>query len=123
MKITMKDCRMDTFSVSGAGGQRRDHTNTGVRITHIASGATGIGSESRKQIDNKRTAFVRMANSPTFRDWASAQTGLGESMPVVQETQVIRTYNLVDNRVVDHRTKKKSALVDSILNGDLDLVR
>ncbi len=32
--VTMSDCDMTTFTVSGAGGQRRDKCQTGVRITH-----------------------------------------------------------------------------------------
>jgi len=33
--VTIKDCKVETFSVSGAGGQRRDKKQTGVRITHL----------------------------------------------------------------------------------------
>jgi protein subunit release factor B len=32
--VTMNDCDMQTFTVSGAGGQHRDKAKTGVRITH-----------------------------------------------------------------------------------------
>lgn len=113
---------MSTFSVSGGGGQRRDHTNTGVRITHIASGATGMGTESRKQIDNKRDAFIRMANSPMFKAWARKQMDLEDTGIVVQEPKVIRTYNFIDKRVTDHRTKRKSSLIESVLDGNLDLL-
>lgn len=71
MKVSVKYCKMTTFSVDGAGGQRRDHTNTGVRLVHPPSGAVGVGTDSRKQSDNKRTAFINLVNSPTFRAWYS----------------------------------------------------
>lgn len=32
--VTMADCEVSTFTVSGAGGQRRDKKETGVRVTH-----------------------------------------------------------------------------------------
>lgn len=32
--VTMSDCDMSTFTVSGPGGQHRDKAKTGVRITH-----------------------------------------------------------------------------------------
>jgi protein subunit release factor A len=66
----MKDCTMNTFSVSGAGGQHRDHSNSGVRIVHNASGAVGEATDSRKQSDNKKAAFKRMAQTDTFQRWA-----------------------------------------------------
>ena len=69
--VTLDDCRVETFSVSGAGGQHRDRTSNGVRITHEPSGATGRGVESRSQLTNKREAFKKMAASPQFQFWAS----------------------------------------------------
>ena len=122
IKITIKDCEMSTFSVSGAGGQRRDHTNTGVRLVHRQSGAVGVGTESRKQSDNKRTAFLKLVDSVDFRMWYRKQLGLSDPTETQKVTQIVRTYNLVDNRVTDHRTKDKSAQVDAILDGDIDLL-
>lgn len=74
-RVTIKDCDVQTFRVSGAGGQHRDKTSAGVRVVHRPSGATGQGRESRSQHANKRTAFVRMAESAAFRTWADIQAG------------------------------------------------
>lgn len=67
--VTIKDCRVDTFTVGGHGGAGKDTSNTGVRITHLASSAVGECTESRSQAKNKQTAWVRMANSKTFQAW------------------------------------------------------
>jgi hypothetical protein len=32
--VTIKDCDVQTFTVQGGGGQRRDKKQTGVRIIH-----------------------------------------------------------------------------------------
>ncbi|CAN5146215.1 hypothetical protein BH09PAT1_BH09PAT1_8120 [soil metagenome] len=32
--VSMKDCEMTTFTVSGCGGQHRDKAETGVKIKH-----------------------------------------------------------------------------------------
>lgn len=121
MKVTIDDCKENTFSVSGKGGQRRDHTNTGVRLVHVPSGATGEGRSSRKQSDNRREAFIKLVNSQAFRDWYRKELGM-EDLQIVQESATIRTYNMVDQRVTDHRTKHKSSHVDAILDGNIDLL-
>lgn len=67
--VTLADCRVDTFRSGGKGGQHQNTTDSGVRITHIASGAVGESREERSQHMNKRIAFRRMAESEKFRKW------------------------------------------------------
>lgn len=71
--VTIKDCRVDTFTVGGHGGSGKDTSNTGVRILHLASGASGRAVESRSQFTNKETAFRRMAETPEFQRWARVE--------------------------------------------------
>jgi peptide chain release factor 1 len=67
--VTASDCRWDYFRGSGKGGQKRNKTSSGVRCTHIASGAVGQSDDTRSQHQNKRTAFERMANTTAFKAW------------------------------------------------------
>jgi len=60
---------VDTFRAGGPGGQNQNKRDTGVRITHPASGAVGEARDQRSQIQNKRTAFRRLAESERFRAW------------------------------------------------------
>lgn len=60
---------METFRVSGAGGQHRDKTSNGVRFRHPPSGAVGECREERSQAANKKKAFLRMAESPKMQSW------------------------------------------------------
>jgi protein subunit release factor B len=39
LSVTLADCRVDTFRAGGKGGQNQNKRETGVRITHRASGA------------------------------------------------------------------------------------
>lgn len=71
--VTIKDCDVQTFAVGGHGGSGKDTSNTGVRVVHRESGAAGRATESRSQLENKRTAFSRMAATPTFRNWAKVK--------------------------------------------------
>lgn len=70
--VTINDCTVQTFRGSGAGGQNRNKRDTAVRVIHEPSGARGESQEERSQHQNKRTAFVRMAETPVFRAWVAA---------------------------------------------------
>lgn len=81
--VTINDCRVDTFTVGGHGGAGKDTSNTGVRITHLPSGAVGRAVDSRRQSENKRLAWRRMAETVQFRTWANhtaAELSNGESL-------------------------------------------
>lgn len=67
--VTKKDLRIDTFRSGGKGGQNQNKRDTGVRITHIDSGAVGIARDNRTQEANKKAAFHRLVQSPKFRAW------------------------------------------------------
>jgi len=67
--ITRKDFRVDTFRSGGKGGQKQNKTESGVRITHMDSGATGESREERSQHQNKKIAFRRLIESTRFKAW------------------------------------------------------
>lgn len=72
--VTIKDCDIQAFRGSGAGGQKRNKTSSGQRIVHRASGAVGQASDAREQHLNKRNAFLRMLNTDTFKKWHKVET-------------------------------------------------
>lgn len=69
LSITIDDCEVQTFRAGGKGGQNQNKRDTGVRVVHRASGAVGESREHRTQLENKRAAFRRMADSPKMRFW------------------------------------------------------
>nr|WP_099021214.1 peptide chain release factor-like protein [Mycolicibacterium palauense] len=73
--VTLDDCQVDTFRAGGKGGQNQNKRETGVRVTHRASGAVGEARDERSQLQNKRLAFKRMAQTSTFRTWVKRQCG------------------------------------------------
>lgn len=72
--VTLKDCDVDTFRAGGNGGQNQNKRDTGVRVTHRASGAVGTARDERSQLQNKKLAFRRMAESKLFQAWVARQS-------------------------------------------------
>lgn len=83
---TLDDCRVDTFCSGGKGGQHQNATKSGVRITHIESGAVGECREERYQHTNKVRAFVRMAQSPVYVAWAKKKASEVMSGKSIEQT-------------------------------------
>ena len=72
--VTAADCDWEYMRGTGPGGQKRNKTESKVRCTHRDSGAIGESDETRSQHDNKRKAFVKMAQTPQFRAWHKMET-------------------------------------------------
>lgn len=68
--VTIKDCVVQPFRSTGKGGQHRNKVSTAIRVIHEPSGARAETSDSRSQIDNKRSAFLKMAKTEAFQRWA-----------------------------------------------------
>lgn len=85
-RVTIHDCIVQTFRAGGKGGQNQNKRNTGVRIKHPPSGAVGEARDARGQLENKRKAFRRMAESDQFQTWARIKAmGLRPIDEVVDE--------------------------------------
>jgi len=55
-----QDLRIDFFRGSGPGGQHRNTSETGVRITHLPSGIVVTATESRSRHQNLQQARQRL---------------------------------------------------------------
>lgn len=67
--VTAKDCEWSYTRGTGNGGQKKNKTSSAVHCMHRPSGAHGYSEASRSQLDNRRDAFVKMAESSEFRTW------------------------------------------------------
>jgi protein subunit release factor B len=54
------ECEFDVFVASGPGGQHRNKTESGVRLTHPATGIVITATERRSQLMNKGAAIERL---------------------------------------------------------------
>lgn len=90
--VTMADCDLQTFHAGGKGGQNQNKRNTGVRVKHKASGATGEARDERSQLQNKKLAFERMVKSSKFQIWLNKElwirSGFKTPEQLVEETMI-----------------------------------
>lgn len=122
-EINMKDCRIDTYRASGAGGQHVNKTDSAVRITHLPTGAVSACQDERSQFQNKekairllRTKLYELHMEKTQQEQSAErkiQVGSGD------RSQKIRTYNYPQNRVTDHRINLVLYDLDNIIEGKL----
>jgi len=72
--VTSADCEWSYTKGSGNGGQKKNKTSSAVHCFHRPSGAHGYSEASRSQFDNKKDAFLKMANSEEFKKWHKFET-------------------------------------------------
>ena len=118
------ELRIDTFRSSGAGGQHINKTDSAVRITHLPTGLVVECQDDRSQHRNKARAMEVLAARLEQRQRQQAQereaaqrrslVGSGD------RSDRIRTYNVPQGRVTDHRINLTLHKIDAILGGELD---
>jgi peptide chain release factor len=60
MLINKSDLKVDFFKSSGPGGQRKNKSETAVRITHLPTGLTVTETSYAHQYQNKKVALLRL---------------------------------------------------------------
>ena len=56
----LAECDVETYRSSGPGGQKKNKTESSVRVRHRPTGLTRIATESRSQMRNREAALERM---------------------------------------------------------------
>jgi len=65
--VLLAGCDFDRFRASGPGGQKRNVTDSAVRLRHRASGLTAEANESRSQHENRARALGRLRREIALR--------------------------------------------------------
>jgi len=122
--IQDKDCRIDTYRASGAGGQHVNRTDSAVRITHLPSGIVVQCQSQRSQHQNRAFAWdmlrSRLYEAELQRREAESQA-LADSKSDIGWGHQIRSYVLQPYQMVkDLRTNVETSDTQGVLDGDLD---
>jgi protein subunit release factor B len=59
-EILKRQVTIETYRSRGPGGQRKNKVETAVRLKHLPSGITVLGTEHRSQAENRKLAFERL---------------------------------------------------------------
>jgi peptide chain release factor 1 len=104
----------------GRGGQHQNKTSSAVRLKHVPTGLE-VFINGRNQQSNRKTARLCLAGKVSR--WLN-ENKAGTSHIEAGRGDKVRTYNIVDNRVTDHRTGAKCFQPESILKeGRFELLR
>lgn len=119
VELKEADVKVEWYSGTGAGGQKRNKCQNSCRLTHLPTGATA-SSQTRSRENSFDLAWKALEQRVKAQAFSQAkaiaeddrllQTGLGN------RGEKIRTYSLQHGTVKDHRTGKQAA-VDLILKG------
>jgi peptide chain release factor 1 len=124
VQIDPNDLQVDVFRSSGPGGQSVNTTDSAVRITHKPSGLVVSMQDEKSQIQNRARAMAvlrsRLLALEQERAAADASAARRGQVGGGGRSEKIRTYNVKENRLTDHRIGLTLYKLDRILGGELD---
>lgn len=122
-RITQSDLEWDFFRAPGPGGQKKNVTDSGVRLFHKPSGITVTCVTDRSQHANKETAIVmlvaRLARRQEEKEAAEKAAQHGTKPTVGFGSQIRSYFKHPTQRVTDARTGHQSGSFQKVLGGGL----
>lgn len=125
LEIPERDLKMEFLRSGGPGGQNVNKVETAVRVIHLPTGLVAAAQAERSQAANRERA-LNLLKAKLLKAMEERHAESLENLRVKVSPEwghEIRSYVLHPyKQVKDHRTGKKIARVEEVLEGNLDLL-